>query len=178
MAEYDDKLKKKLDLIRKDLKYYQQITAEEYINDRVLFKIKLYYLFGKRNKRWYNLIAILSIISGLLVPLSLGLNLKYSKEYATFLSLFAGGLISLEAAVFNFKEKFKSYKKTEDQLTNELILFQTNTEPYNFRSPAEDSNAIFRLLVSRVESIILKERDDTVEKITRMSLEQMKVGKG
>jgi hypothetical protein len=177
MVEYEDKLKKKLDLIRRDLKYYQLMTAEQYINDRVLFKIKLYYLFGKRSKRWYNLIAILSIIAGLMVPLSLSLNLKYSKEYATFLSLFAGGLISLEAAVFNFKEKFKSYKKTEDQLTNELILFQTNTEPYNFRSPAEDSNAIFRLLVSRVESIILKERDDTVEKITRMSLEQMKVGK-
>jgi hypothetical protein len=28
MAVYEDKLKKKLDLIRKDLKYYQQITAE------------------------------------------------------------------------------------------------------------------------------------------------------
>ncbi len=64
--------------------------------------------------------------------------------------------------MFNFKEKFKSYKKTEDQLTNELILFQTNTEPYNFKS-TEDSNAIFRLFVSRVESIILKERDDMVE---------------
>jgi hypothetical protein len=178
MAAYEDKLKKKLDLIRKDLKYYQQITAEEYINDRVLFKIKLYYFFGKRNKHWYNLIAILSIIAGLMIPLSLAVNLEYSKEYATFLSLFTGGLISLEAAVFNFKEKFKSYKKTEDQLTNELILFQTNTEPYNSKSTSQDSNAIFRLFVSRVESIILKERDDTVEKITRMSLEQMKGGKG
>jgi Protein of unknown function (DUF4231) len=177
MAEYEDKLKKKLDLIRNDLKYYQQMTAEDYINDRVLYKIKLYYLFGKRNKLWYNVIAILSIIAGLLIPLSLALDVKYSKEYATFLSLFAGGLISLEAAVFNFKEKFKSYKKTEDQLTNELILFQTNTEPYNFKSQKEDSIDIFRLLVSRVESIILKERDDTVEKITRISLDQVKTGK-
>jgi len=177
MASYEDNLKKKLDLIRKDLKYYQQMTAEEYINDRVLYKIKLYYLFGKRNKRWYNLIAILSIVAGLLIPLSLGLDIKYSKEYATFLSLFAGGLISLEAAVFNFKEKFKSYKKTEDQLTNELILFQTNTEPYNFKSQKEDSIDVFRLLVSRVESIILKERDDTVEKVTRISLDQVKAGK-
>jgi hypothetical protein len=178
MAAYEDNLKKRLDLVRQDLKYYQQMTAEEYINDRVLFKIKLYYLFGKQNKRWYNLIAVLSIIAGLMVPLSLGLNLEYSKEYATFLSLFAGGLISLEAAVFNFKEKFKSYKKTEDQLTNELILFQTNTEPYNFKSPSEDNSGIFHLLVSRVESAILKERDDTVEKMTRMSLEQMNIGKG
>ena len=86
MPEYEDKLKKKLDLIRNDLKYYQQMTAEEYINDRVLYKIKLYYLFGKRNKLWYNVIAILSIIAGLLIPLSLALDVKYSKEYATFLS--------------------------------------------------------------------------------------------
>lgn len=177
MPEYEDKLKRKLDLIRNDLKYYQQMTAAEYINDRVLYKIKLYYLFGKRNKLWYNVIAILSIIAGLLIPLSLSLDMEYSREYATFLSLFAGGLISLEAAVFNFKEKFKSYKKTEDQLTNELILFQTNTEPYNFKSQREDSIDIFRLLVSRVESIILKERDDTIEKITRMSLDQVNAGK-
>jgi hypothetical protein len=178
MTTYEDKLKKKINLIRRDLKFYQQITAEDYINDRVLYKIKLYFLFGKRSRAWYNVIAILSIISGLLVPLFLALDVKYAKEYATFFTLLAGCLISLEAAVFNFKEKFKSYKKTEDQLTNELILFQTNTEPYDVKSSAENSNAIFRLFVSRVESIILKERDDTVEKITRMSLEQMKVGKG
>ena len=178
MSRFEDNLKTKLDLIRKDLKYYQQMTAEQYINDRVLFKIKLYYLFGERNKLWYNIIAILSIVSGLMVPLFLSLNIKYSKEYATFFTLFAGGLISLEAAVFNFKEKFKGYKKTEDQLTNELILFQTNTEPYDFKSQNNDSSAVFRLLVSRVESIILKERDDTIEKITRISLENMKVGKG
>ena len=177
MPSYEDKLRTKLDLIRKDLKYYQQMTAEEYINDRVLFKIKLYYLLGKRNKSWYNLIAILSIVAGLLIPLSLSLNIPYSKEYATFLSLLAGGLISLEAAVFNFKDKFKGYKKAEDQLTNELILFQTNTAPYNIAHLSVDCNAMFRLLVSRVESIILKERDDTVEKITRMSLEQIKSGK-
>ena len=177
MTKYEDKLKNRIDLIRKDLKYYEEITTEEYINDRVLYKIKLYFLFGKRNKGWYNVIAVLAIISGLFVPLFLALDVRYAKEYATFFSLFAGGLISLEAAVFNFKEKFKSYKKTEDQLTNELILFQTKTEPYFNESSAENSKAMFRLFVSRVESIILKERDDTIEKITRMSLEQMKVGK-
>ena len=87
------------------------MSPENYINDRVLYKIKLYFLFGKRNKRWYNLIAILSVISGLLVPLFLNLDFKYSKEYATALTLFAGALISLEATVFNFREKYKSFKK-------------------------------------------------------------------
>jgi hypothetical protein len=177
MDKYADKLKKKLELIRNDLRYYQQMTAEQYINDRVLFKIRLYYLFGKRNKIWYNIIAVLSIIFGLLVPLSLGLNVKYSKEYATSFALLAGGLISLETAVFNFKEKFKSYKKTEDQLTNELILFQANAEPYYSDSKVQSNTDMFRLFVNRVESIILKERDDTVEKITRMSLQQMNIGK-
>ncbi len=76
MSRYEDKLKKKLDLIRKDLKYYQQITVEEYINDRVLFKIKLYYLFGKRSKGWYNLIAILLNISGQGLKTKAPLNLK------------------------------------------------------------------------------------------------------
>jgi hypothetical protein len=175
MTDFEDKLKKKFEGIRMDLKYYQQMSAEEYINDRLLFKIKLYYYFGRRNKRLYGMLAVLAIIAGLLVPLSLVLDLLYSKGYATFLSLFTGGIISLEATVFNFKEKFKSYKKTEDQLTNELILFQTKTEPYFFNVAVGEDKALFRLLVSRVESIILKERDDTIEKITRMSLEQMKV---
>ena len=166
----DDKLKRKLEQIRTDLKYYREMSPENYINDRVLYKIKLYFLFGQRSKRWYNFIAILSVISGLLVPLFLNLDFKYSKEYATALTLFAGALISLEATVFNFREKYKSYKKTEDQLTNELVLYQTNTDPYKI----EDPKALFGLFVSRVESIILKEREDTVEKLTRMSLEQLK----
>src|SRR5688572_18700608 len=126
----DIKLRNRLYQIRTDLKYYKEMTPEEYINDRVLYKIKLYYLFGQRNKRWYHVLAVVSIISGLSIPILLNIDIKYSKQYATALSLITGGVISLEAAVFNFKDKYKSYKKTEDQLTNELILYQANTEPY------------------------------------------------
>jgi len=176
MLTADNKLRQKLTQIRTDIKFYQQMTAEQYINDRVLFKIRLYYFLGKRNKRWYNLIAILSILSGLMVPLFLNLDFAFSKEYATALTLITGALISFETVVFNFKEKFKSYKKTEDQLTNELILYQTNTEPYKNLNgvPVKPSDYLFTLFVSRVESIILKERDDTIEKITRLSLDQLK----
>jgi hypothetical protein len=177
MPDYESKLKKKLEQVRTDLKYYKQMSPEEYINERVINKIKIYFLFGQRNKRWYNLIAILSITAGVLVPVVLNFNIKYAKEYATALTLLAGGLISLEAAVFNFKEKYKSYKKTEDQLTNELMLFQTSTEPYNAIVSAGNPEAIYQLFVSRVESTILKERDDTIEKVTRMSLDQIKTGK-
>lgn len=60
------------------------------------------------------------------------------------------------------------------------MLYQTNTEPYrkdkisNNRLYEGDTHFIFSLFVSRVESIILRERDDTVEKLTRMSLEQLR----
>jgi hypothetical protein len=91
--------------------------------------------------------------------------------------LFAGGLISLEAGVFNFREKFKNYKKSEDQLTNELMLFQTGSEPYHVQLSNGEESFIYRLFVSRVESIILRERDDTVEKMTRISLENIKSAK-
>ena len=180
MTKENEELKIKLEQIRPDLKYYRELTPENYINDRVLFKIRLYFYFGKRNKRWYNLLAVISIISGLLVPLFLNLEFPYSKQFATAFSLLAGGLVSLEAFVYNFREKFKNYKKTEDQLTNELFLYQTYTEPYKVdkildnKHYKEDPGSVFSLFVSRVESIILKERDDTVEKLTRMSLEQLK----
>ena len=111
MTTYEDKLKKKIDLVRKHLKYYQQITAEEYINDRVLYKIKLYFLFGKSNKTWYNVIAVVAIISGLLVPLFLALDVKYAKEYATFFTLLAGALISLELQYLILKRNSKAIKK-------------------------------------------------------------------
>ena len=102
MTKDDNKLKRKLEQIRTDLKYYEELTSESYINDRVLFKIRLYFYFGKQSKRRYNLIAVISIISGLLVPLFLNLDFIYSKQYATVFTLLAGGLISMETVVFNF----------------------------------------------------------------------------
>src|SRR5215204_6023262 len=119
MAAYEDKLTKKLALIRNDLKFYQHMTPEQYINERVIKKIKIYFLFAKNNKLWFSVISILSITAGICVPLVLNFNFRFAKEYATVLTLIAGGLISLEAGVFNFREKFKNYKKSEDQLTNE-----------------------------------------------------------
>src|SRR6187551_3230079 len=107
----DDKLKRKLEQIRTDLKYYREMSPENYINDRVLYKIKLYFLFGQRSKRWYNFIAILSVISGLLVPLFLNLDFKYSKEYATALTLFAGALIRLKPQFLISEKSIKVIKK-------------------------------------------------------------------
>ena len=86
MLAYEDKLTKKLERMRYDLKYYKQMTPEQYVTERVIKKIKIYFLFAQNNKRWYSIIAVLSIIAGICVPVVLNFNTGYAKEIATALT--------------------------------------------------------------------------------------------
>lgn len=167
-------MEKDLETARPELKYFERMTSQDYINSRVLFKIRIYFLKSRNNKRGFAILAILSIVSGLLVPLVLQLDIPRAKDIASFLALFAGALISLEASVFSFRDKYRSYKKTEDQLTYELMLYQTRSEPYALKDQGASEEAVFHLLVSRVESLIQQEREETLQKITQMSLDKIR----
>ena len=92
-------MEKDLETARPELKYFERMTSQDYINSRVLFKIRIYFLKSRNNKRGFAILAILSIVSGLLVPLVLQLDIPRAKDIASFLALFAGALISLEASV-------------------------------------------------------------------------------
>ena len=80
---------------------------------------------------------------------------------ASIFSFLVVVLFSIES-VFNFREQWKSYKNAEDEITQELNLFHTSAEPYNNSNNKENE----KLLVMRIESIILKERKETIEKLT------------
>lgn len=168
--------------IRKDLKYYEDFQAKDYIQDRLISKIKLYFKYSRRTERAYRAILFFTLCFGALVPVLM--NWDYLKNYAvgesnmgilfsTICSIVVIILVSLEAT-FKYRERLQNYKKTEDQLTRELYLFQSGSRPYNLDGSNSDK-ANFRLLVTRVESIIEQEREDTIEKATAEAIERNKL---
>jgi hypothetical protein len=175
MAETPDNKPKHISKarFREDLKFYEYIQPADYIRDRLIDKIRLYFKFSRRCERAYRFILFFTLFFGALVPVVL--NWDYLADYkignvtdvntflATSFSIIVILLLSLETT-FSFRERLKNYKKTEDQLTHELYLYQSGTEPYNLSGSNKDSN--FQLLVLRVESIIKEEREDTIEKAT------------
>ena len=157
--------------IRSDLKYYEDLTQKEYIEDRLIGKIRLYYKFSRRCERAYRFVVFSTLTFGALVPICL--NWDYLNDTSggegsnlgiTLSTIFSIVVIILVALVTTFKwrERLQNYKKTEDELTHELFLFQSKTEPYHIQN---DTNN-FKLLVFRTESIIRNERGDTIEKVT------------
>ncbi len=144
----------------------QNLSKEDYIEKRLIRKINLYYDKSLNYNRKYRVILLGSLIIGSLIPIII--NWNFLEQYgindviATILSILVVIMVSIEVT-FNFREQFKNYKKAEDQLTSEMYLFQTNTDPYLH----EDAELNFKLLVKRVESIIAKERLDTIVKITQ-----------
>jgi len=150
---------------RPDLSEFNKVfDIKTYIESRALYKIKRYFLLSKRSERLYKTIAVSILVLSASVPVILSLSIIDNNElrilFASVCSFLVVVLFSIES-VYNFREQWKSYKNAEDEITQELNLFHTSAEPYN--SP-NDGNE--KLLVMRVESIVLKERKETIEKLT------------
>lgn len=156
------------------------LGEEEYIKTRLIWKIKLYFKKSKLYKNAYRFLLLLSLIAGALIPIVTNWSLlkdyelntqfgvyEYSDLIVTILSILLIVVVSLELT-FNFREKFKNFKKAEDELTSELYLYQTSAEPYMLA----DLDEKFRLLVNRVESIIAKERLTTIVQISKNPVEK------
>ena len=151
--------------IRPDLTDFDKpFDVKVYIENRVLFKIKLYYVLSKRCERFYKTIAVLILVFSASVPTILGISIIGSESMrmllASVISFLVVVLFSIES-VYNFREQWKSYKNAEDEITQELNLFHTSAEPYTNSKHEKE-----KLLVMRVESIVLRERKETIEKLT------------
>lgn len=142
----------------------KEFEIKAYIENRALYKVKRYFLLSKRCERLYKTIAVCILIFSAVVPVILSLSIIKDEKVrillASIISFLVVVLFSIES-VYNFREQWKSYKNAEDEITQELNLFHTAAEPYdNARGSKE------KLLVMRVESIVLKERKETIEKLT------------
>jgi hypothetical protein len=140
--------------------------TNSYIETRAKFKVKKYFILAKRSENIYKTIAISTLILSALVPIIINTSFipdeKLKALLASLASFLVVALFSVES-VYNFREQWKSYKNAEDAITEELNLYRVSAEPY---SPENEKASKEKLLVMRVEGIILKERKDTIEKLT------------
>lgn len=142
----------------------EPFDIKSYIEHRAVYKIKRYFMLAKRCERFYKTIGLLILVFSALVPVIINSSIiKYTELrmlLASLLSFLVVVFFSIES-LYNFREQWKNYKNAEDEILQEVNLFHTSAEPYT--GAGQDNE---KLLVMRVESIVLKERKDTIEKLT------------
>ncbi len=133
------------------------ITMEEkgYVQQRLEDQIMWYDRSSSLNKKRFVVLSVIQVLCGLAIPFLVSLERLVSYETIWFevaLSLLgvSVALITGIMGIFKFQENWLNYRKTAEALKHERYLFLTKSSPYDF----EDS---FRILVSRVEALILKE---------------------
>jgi len=137
------------------------ITPDEYMKDRVVYKINLYDKLSKRQKFWYQLTSVSGVVGAASVPVLI--NLGVNTALPTFLSLAVTILVSLEK-LYHFREHWRNYDGIAAFLRSEQLQFQTLAGVYTETCKPDDA---FRLFVKRVEGGVKDERNDTIEMRTR-----------
>lgn len=137
-------------------------SIEEYMQDRVQYKIRIYFSKARRYKIYHLTTAVTMAISAALVPvlvnLDLGLPGFSSKILATFLSLLVTIGVALQE-IFRFREHWRNYNLIDSNLRGEEMLFSTSASVYATKSQEEKN----RLLVQRIEELIKDERWETIQ---------------
>lgn len=147
-------------MTEKKTKNQLRLTPEEYMEDRVTYKIVLYGKLGDRHRWFYYISSLISIVCAALVPVlikSEGYDL-----YAIILSLIVTILVTVEK-LFHFRQHWRNYDSIESYLRREQLLYQRRASIYKGMSD-EDAAELF---VNRVEDGIKHERDETIEMRTK-----------
>ena len=134
------------------------ISPDEYMNDRVVYKINKYVEKSERQKIYYQVTSIVAIVFAASVPvlINLGVNLVLP----TILSLVVTILVSLEK-LFHFREHWRNYDTIASVLRREQLEFQTLSGVYKKKDSKLDDT--FPIFVRRIEEAIRAERNDTIE---------------
>jgi hypothetical protein len=128
------------------------MNEEEYLEQRLEKEIQWYSKKSRHNKRWFNILRLIEMVSAALIPFLSGSVEKVS--YFPWIIGFLGVLIAVSAAtgsLFKFQENWIQYRTTSEQLKHEKYLYLTETESYH------NNDEKFMTLVERVESLISKE---------------------
>lgn len=138
------------------------ITPEEYMKDRVVYKIQVYDKLSKQHKFRYQTTSLVGIILAASVPVLI--NLGVGTIVPTVLSLIVTILVSVEK-LFHFREHWRNYDELAAVLRSEQLKFQTKAGEYARED--HDADGIFKKFVTRIEQAISEERKETIEMRTR-----------
>lgn len=116
------------------------ITPEEYMKDRVIYKLRIYEERGEEQKRLYRMTSLVGIILASSVPVLI--NLQVNTIVPTVLSLIVTILVSVEK-LFHFREHWRNYDEMAAILRSEQLKFQTRAGEYARKEQAPDQNKNF-----------------------------------
>lgn len=165
----------KPDAAHSHIKPALSISPDEYMQDRVIYKLLIYEVLARRYRRCYQWMSAIAIVLATSVPVlihqgtSISLAVPIVKcavsgtQLATVLSVIVAILAGLEK-LFGFREIGRNYDMIAAALRREQLLYQTLTEEYAVSDKSQDP---FRTLVTRVEDLIAHERHETISARTK-----------
>jgi hypothetical protein len=137
-----------------------RINPDQYMQDRVIYKMNEYVRASNRHKWWYRVTSAVAIVFAATVPVLI--NTSVPEIYPTILSLVVTVLVSFEK-LFRFREHWRNYDAIAAQLRTEQLNFQTRSGPYQ----TGDETAAINLFVKNIEERIQNERNETIQMRTR-----------
>ncbi|MGG8497146.1 DUF4231 domain-containing protein [Tenacibaculum sp. TC6] len=128
------------------------MESEEYIKQRIDNQIKWYDKKSSKNKSLFYIFHVLEIFLALSIPFLN--NITDDKPLWVFKII---SIISLTIAMISsilslskFQANWIEYRLTSENLKSEKFMYLTKSDPYNQKES-------YRILVQRIEEIILKE---------------------
>lgn len=159
-----------------------KITRNQYMKERVHYKMKVYGKLGNRHRWLYYITSFTSIVCAAVVPVLIAQKDDKFKFEATVLSLVVTILVSMEK-LFHFRQHWRNYDSIESFLRSEQLYFQTRSGVYAEKDDTdkkevkdgkddkdkkdENLQEAFELFVRRIEDAIKNERDQTIEMRTQ-----------
>lgn len=135
-------------------------TPEEYIKERVQFKINNYSNKSDRYRWIYQLMASFAAVGAALVPVLINLP-AVDTLYPTILSFLVAAIVALEG-VWHPREHWRNYDLISSLLREEEMRFSTEAPPYSPDAQNPGEKVRFNRFVERVEDAIAKERVETI----------------
>lgn len=145
---------------RRKINNQLKLTPEEYMEDRVGYKINLYVKLSDRHRWLYYISSLTSIVCAATVPVLI--QSEGYKVHAIVLSLIVTVMVSVEK-LFQFRQHWRNYDTIESYLRREQLLYQRRAGIYKDKSEEEAAE----IFVSRIEDGIKHEREETIEMRTR-----------
>lgn len=142
-------------------------NIQEYIEDRVQFKINLYFKKARRYRFYHLFFAVIIAVSAAIVPVLINLkdDYQYVQKLATILSILVTISVALQE-IFRFREHWRNYNLIDTSLRREEMLFSMSSEPYASLKTLKGKQDLF---VERIEGLIEEERKETINMRTTIN---------
>jgi len=145
---------------KKEIESKTTRSLEEYMKERVQFKMNLYFQKARQYRFWHLCASVIIAVSAALVPVLVNLadEKKIFLYLATAFSLFVSIGVALQE-VFRFREHWRNYNLIDSNLRSEEMMFSMSAGPY--KDAVNETEKLNRF-VQRIEDLIQDERLDTI----------------